>query len=271
MDGGERGSARSPRSRVERAIAAGPTDGGRPDDASVLCALAEAEITRSGEVPFGSNDVFLLELDAPDPAVPDQRMRAVYKPASGERPLWDFPSHTLCLREVATYWVDAALEVGCVPPAVLRSGPLGPGSVQLFVHSAERRPTAAEADELEQQIREVAAFDVIVNNADRKRSHLLVTRDMTLRAIDNALTFLPYPRQRTALIALGGRAIPDSFTSRLRAFSADAGSVAAMRGRLARVLTNTEVDAFVQRVNELAKKPLYPVLDEWDGRPFEWW
>lgn len=271
MNAAEGGAPRSKTSRFERALAAGPTEGGREADAQVLCALAEAGIKRTGEVPYGSNAVFILELDAPDPVLPDQRMRAVYKPARGERPLWDFPSQTLYLREVAAYWVDAALELGHLPPVVLRAGPLGPGSVQLFVHSAEQRPNAEQTARLEQQIREVAAFDVIVNNADRKRSHLMIKRDFSLCAIDNALTFLPYPRQRTALLALGGDKIPESFATRLRSFANDPASVAAVRGRLARVISQREVDAFMERVNDLAANPTYPLLDDWDGRPFEWW
>lgn len=271
MNAAEGGAPRSKTSRFERALAAGPTDGGREADTRILCALAEAGIKRTGEVPYGSNAVFILELDAPDPVLPDQRMRAVYKPARGERPLWDFPSQTLYLREVAAYWVDAALELGHLPPVALRDGPLGPGSVQLFVHSAERRPNAEQAARLEQQIREVAAFDVMVNNADRKRSHLMIKRDFNLCAIDNALTFLPYPRQRTALISLGGAKIPDSFNTRLSAFTGDPARVAAIRGRLERVISQSEVDAFIERANDLAANPVYPVLDDWDGRPFEWW
>jgi hypothetical protein len=99
----------------------------------------------------------------------------------------------------------------------------------------------------------------------------MIRRDFNLCAIDNALTFLPYPRQRTALIALGGATIPDSLSTRLRAFADDPARLATTRGRLARMLTQREVDAFMERVNGLAANPVYPVLDEWDGRPFEWW
>src|ERR1700716_3719005 len=55
---------------------------------------------------------------------------AVYKPVSGERPLWDFPDGTLAGREVATYLVAEATGLHVVPPAILREGPFGPGMVQ---------------------------------------------------------------------------------------------------------------------------------------------
>lgn len=259
------------RARFEAALAAGATDGGRDDDLEVMRALAESPITQAGDVMYGSNAVFLLEFDAPDPQKDGERLRAVYKPVRGERPLWDFPRNTLFLREVATYLVDAALGLGRVPPTVLRSGPLGPGSVQLFVHhaSVERDETSTEA--LELQLREVAALDALVNNADRKRAHLLVTAGPNVRAIDNALTFLPYPRQRTALIALGGTALPDDTAERVRLLADDAERTAALVERLGRLLAAPEVEAFSARLRELADDPVYPELDDWDGRPFEWW
>jgi hypothetical protein len=65
--------------------------------------------------------------------------------------------------------------------------------------------------------------------------------------------------------------IPESFSAHLRAFADDPERLAATRGRLARVLAQREVDAFIERVNSLAANPVYPVLDEWEGRPFEWW
>lgn len=263
--------ARRYRASFDAAIAAGPTDGARDDDQDVLRALAEAPITQAGDVMYGSNAVFLLEFDAPDPQREGESLRAVYKPVRGERPLWDFPRNTLFLREVATYLVDAALDLGRVPPTLLRNGPLGPGSVQLFVHRAGMERDDITTAALEQQLREVAALDALVNNADRKRAHLLVTGGPHVRAIDNALTFLPYPRQRTALIALGGTPLPDDTAERVRALADDGERAGALASRLRRLLSTEEVAAFSARLRELADDPVYPELDDWDGRPFEWW
>lgn len=261
----------SPQARFDAALAAGATDGGRPEDLESLRALGEAEVTRAAEVMYGSNAVFLLELDAPDPEAEGENLRAVYKPVRGERPLWDFPRQTLHLREVATYLVDAALGFGHVPPTTLRNGPLGPGSVQQFVHPAGRDTGSTDVASLEHQLREVAALDALVNNADRKRAHLLVTPGPWVRAIDNALTFLPYPRQRTALIALGGTDVPEDTAERLGMLARNARRRSALRRRLSRLLSSDEVAAFMHRLRELADDPVYPELDDWDGRPFEWW
>ena len=67
-------------------------------------------------------------------------MRAIYKPVTGERPLWDFPEGTLAGREVASALVAEATGYAVVPPTVLRDGPLGVGSVQLWIGD----PFAAE-------------------------------------------------------------------------------------------------------------------------------
>ncbi len=259
------------RRRFEAALAAGPAEGAASGEEQVVTALSQAAVQRIGEIPYGSNAVFLLELDAEDPQAAGEPLRAIYKPMRGERTLWDFPQNTLFLREVAAYLVDAALEIGHVPPTALRDGPFGPGSAQLFVHTSEERTSPERAQKLEPQLRDIAALDVVINNADRKRSHLMVAQDGRIRAIDNALTFLPYPRQRTALLSLGGEALPSRTAARVQSLAHDGERLGSLRALLDRLLSDVEVEAFLQRVAELSDDPTYPVLDSWDGRPFEWW
>jgi hypothetical protein len=260
----------APERRFTTAVARRPEDGGAPADAETLRLLATAPIRGLGRIVYASNAVFLLEFEADDPAGDGRPLRGVYKPARGERPLWDFPRGTLHLREVATYRVDAALGLGLIPPTVLRDGPAGPGSVQLFVDAAERRPHDAEREVLEQRLPVLAALDALVNNADRKSAHLLVSREMRLWGIDNGLSFLPYPRQRTVLLQLGGTPLPDHAADAVCRLQSDAKRRGRVRRQLLRLLDPEEVDAFLGRLDELAATPVYPVLDNWDGRPFEW-
>jgi uncharacterized repeat protein (TIGR03843 family) len=174
------------------------------------------------------------------------------------------------MRETAAYVVSAALDDGLVPPTTLRDGPHGPGSVQLFIHAAERSdPSAAGA--LEEQVRGLAALDALINNADRKRAHLLLGDDGRLRGIDNALSFLPYPRQRTVLIQLGGERLPDTVAARVQSLAGDGERRGRLDRELGRLLDADEVTAFNERLDALAASPVYPLLDPWDGRPFEWW
>ncbi|HSP64853.1 MAG TPA: hypothetical protein VLO10_01560, partial [Candidatus Deferrimicrobium sp.] len=256
--------------RFRAAVALDAADWGAGRDADVLRRLRSERITGIGRVVYSSNAVFLLEMEGPDPDHPEEPLRAIYKPARGERPLWDFPTQTLQMREAAAYVVSAALDDGVVPPTTLRDGPHGPGSVQLFVHSPAgdtRPPTGA----LEDQLHSLAALDVLINNADRKRAHLLVGDDGRIRGIDNALSFLAYPRQRTVLIELGGQPLPDMVAGRVRELACDGERRGRMRIELGRLLDRNEVDAFEARLDLLATTPVYPTLDPWDGRPFEWW
>ena len=256
--------------RFAVAAAQDAAEGGADEDADVLRRLRAEPISAIGRVVYSSNAVFLLELDGPDPTHPGQPLRAIYKPARGERPLWDFPRQTLHLREAAAYLVSAALGDHLVPPTTLRDGPHGPGSVQLFIHAA----TDAQLDALttlEDQIRDLAALDVLLNNADRKRAHLLLGDDGQLRGIDNALSFLPYPRQRTVLIEIGGEALPQGTATRVTALAGDPVRRELLTFRLSRLLAPEEVLAFNERLDGLAQQPVYPELDPWEGRPFEWW
>jgi hypothetical protein len=256
--------------RFAAAVADDAAVGGSPEDAEVLRRLRSDPVAAIGRVVYSSNAVFLLQLDGPDPTHPDEPLRAIYKPARGERPLWDFPRQTLHLREVAAYVVSAALGDRMVPATVLRDGPHGPGSVQLFVHGADSTDVA-ETDQFQADLRDLAALDVLINNADRKRAHLLLGDDGRLRGIDNALSFLPYPRQRTVLIELGGEPLPPGAVSRVCSLAADH----QRRGELDRVLRllleADETVAFQDRLDQLASRPVYPTLDPWEGRPFEWW
>ena len=259
-----------PERRFRSSSARRPEEGGAPADAPVLRDLATAPVAGVGRIVYASNAVFLLELEAEDPTTPGQPLRGVYKPARGERPLWDFPRGTLHLREVASYRVDAALGFGLVPPTVLRDGPAGPGSLQLFVDAAERRPLKREREALEERLPLVATLDALINNADRKSAHLLVSREMRLWGIDNGLSFLPYPRQRTVLLRLGGSPLPEEATAAVVALQHDRRRLTKLRRQLLQLLSGEEVEAFVHRLAELAATPVYPVLDPWDGRPFEW-
>jgi hypothetical protein len=266
----EAAAARRVARRFQDAIAADAAAAGAPRDAGVLRRLRSEKITGIGRVVYSSNAVFLIEMEGQDPDHADEPLRGIYKPARGERPLWDFPAHTLHMREAAAYVVSAALDDMVVPPTTLRDGPHGPGSVQLFVHGSggDVRPPSAT---LEEQLRSLAALDVLINNADRKRAHLLLGDDGRVRGIDNALSFLAYPRQRTVLIELGGQPLPEPVARRVRDLAADDARREGLRTELGRLLDRAEVVAFEERLDMLAASPVYPALDPWEGRPFEWW
>lgn len=130
----------------------------------------------------------------------------VYKPASGQQPLWDFDAATLPRREVLTYRIAVAMGLSVVPETDYADGPLGPGSVQEYVAPAQR-DYLTEVQSTDPVLWPVAVLDVLINNADRKVGHLLRV-DGALRAIDHGLTFHPAPKLRTVLWGFAGRSLP---------------------------------------------------------------
>ena len=266
-------AGRPPGPAVSPAAADSETTAGtdRPAKQEIARLLATAPVAGIGRIVYSSNATFLLEFDAEEPGGSGRPLRAVYKPVRGERPLWDFPRGTLHNREVASYRVDAALGFGIVPVTVLRDGPLGPGSVQHFIHALDRDLRDDERERLEERLPVMAALDVLINNADRKSAHILVDETLEVRGIDHGLTFLPYPRQRTVLLDLGGSPLPGAAAAAVRDLDASEKRRSRLRRRLASLLDAKELEAFLGRLHELAEDPVFPVLDAWEGRPFEWW
>src|SRR5579872_114282 len=151
-----------------------------------------------------SNYTFLARLD---PHPPDG-LHAVYKPARGESPLWDFPSGTLYRREVAAYELSKVLGWPAIPPTVVRpDAPHGTGAMQLFVEADGRHFLDEQADRKEVWVR-VALFDVITNNADRKSGHCLFDAQDRVWVIDHGLTFHVDHKLRTVIWDYAGLPMP---------------------------------------------------------------
>jgi hypothetical protein len=167
--------------------------------------LAELpDLTVLGLLHGASNYTFLARLEPHPPA----GLLAVYKPARGESPLWDFKAGTLYQREVAAYELSKVLGWPRIPPTVVRrQGPHGVGAVQLFI-DADRRHFLEEQSARKETWAQVALFDVIVNNADRKSGHFLFDANDEVWVIDHGLTFHVDSKLRTVIWAFSGEPMP---------------------------------------------------------------
>jgi hypothetical protein len=216
----------------------------------VLGFLENAELEVLGLLPYASNATLLVRAQTPD-----GEALAVYKPRRGERPLWDFPTGTLCLREYGAWLVSKELGWGIVPPTVLREGPAGFGAVQLFIEADEecdiRQVVATHPDEL----MKIALFDAVVNNTDRKAGHLIVDVENKLWGVDHGICFSDEPKLRTVIWAFEGDRIPDGLLHDLRSF-ADRGYGADQLGEL---LNGDELDALRSRTDGLIAIGRFPV------------
>jgi len=228
----------------------------------VLRLLREGELELLGLLPRSSNHTFLARLlGGRDPVL------AVYKPRAGETPLWDFPEGTLCRREVAAHLVSEALGWPLVPPTVLRDGPHGEGSVQLFVEFDPARHYLTMREERPDDFRRVALFDVVANNADRKSGHCLLSTDGRPFVIDHGVCFHDEPKLRTVIWDFVDEEIPTDLGGDLARVGAEL-ERGPLRDRLEDLLHPAEIRATERRLADLLEGGRFP--EPGPGRPYPW-
>jgi hypothetical protein len=203
---------------------------------------------------WGSNYTFLVEVQHTG-----ETLKAVYKPTRGERPLWDFPAATLARREVAAYLVSEALGWRLVPPTVYRrQGPIGPGSLQLYIDHEPEYHYFNFREEDRQRLRIVALFDSLVNNADRKGSHILVDQQNRLWLIDHGICFHVEDKLRTVIWDFAGERLSEPFCNELRAFRQKLGPPSDLASALKPYLSPEEIQALGGRANRLVVSGQFP-------------
>lgn len=222
--------------------------------AELMDLLAQGSMADYHMAPTGSNYTFYATVSD---SVQGQR-RVVYKPQSGEAPLWDFPTGTLYLREYAAYLLNEALGWGFVPPTVIREGVHGIGSVQLFVELDPAANYFTLRDAHREQMLQLCAFDVIANNADRKASHCLLGRDECIWAIDHGITFHDQPKLRTVIWDFAGDRVPEPVLKDLSHLMERFPEPGGLGEQLAPLLTAYEMDAFCRRVEALLQSGRFP-------------
>lgn len=244
----------------------------------------EGELTLHGRVMPASNATFIGEIEG---------LRVVYKPVAGERPLWDFPHGTLAARERAAYLVSAVLEWNVVPLTILRDGPHGVGMVQEWqepdptqeavdivgagqvqpgylpvfdgLDAHDREVTLVHEDTTE--LRRMAVFDVLVNNADRKGGHVLAMGGGHRYGVDHGLTFHEEHKLRTVLWGWAGEPLAEAEVAGVRRVVD--GLVAQLGDDLADLITERELDAMTRRCQRLLRDGVFPTPG--DGWPVIPW
>ena len=235
------------------------------DKDSTLEALQKGDLTLQGQFLQGSNYTFLAQVDCEDHKYP-----VVYKPTRGEQPLWDFPTGTLAKREVVAFKISEALGWDLVPPTIYRRvGPLGAGSVQLYIeHDATYHYFNFEADD-KQRLRPVILFDCLVNNADRKASHVLIDSTNHIWLIDHGLCFHTEDKLRTVIWDYAGDRIPETLREDVRHFLGKLRPGGELPLDLAHLLRDEEILAMRNRATRLIDTGCFP-LPPTDRRVYPW-
>jgi hypothetical protein len=220
-----------------------------------LCAFIRCPIVQCGLIPWGSNYTFLVTIDVGQSAP----LLGVYKPRRGEAPLWDFPDGTLYKREYASFLLSEALGWRIVPPTVIRDGPKGIGTVQLYMH---HRPEEADYFALRErhtaEMKTIAVFDLIAHNTDRKAGHCLRDVDGRIWGIDHGLTFNLHSGLRTVIWDFGGERISKQMVQDIKRVCCELESRQGLERDLQELLTAAEIAALIERMRTLLARPILP-------------
>ena len=257
-----------------------------PPHPALTAELGRADVQIIGRLLQASNATFLAEFETNG-----RTIECVYKPLDGERPLWDFPHRTLGLREVAAYQVSRIGGFDCVPVTVLAEGPFGPGSLQVWVEvdeaatnklvdlvpsssvpkqgwfaaveglDAEDHPVSViHADVAD--LRLLAVFDVLINNADRKGGHILGSAGRVF-GVDHGVSFHTDHKLRTLLWGWAGSEL------NLRELTAVRKARDEAPDQLSELLTNHEIAALVRRADLLLSRRRLPrPRGQWPSIPW---
>ncbi len=226
--------------------------------------LTSGDVEVLGRLPYSSNYTFLARIRHDS-----NEVHAVYKPQRGERPLWDFPPGSLAARERASYVVSEAAAWDLVPATVLRDdAPLGPGSLQLFIdHDPEVHYFTLMNDRLD-DLAVVAAFDAVINNADRKSGHVLSDSAGRLWAVDHGLTFHVDDKLRTVIWAFADEPLTPPVRAALENLGAALSDDGPLVVELAGLLSAEEAAATLARVETLLVEDCFPAPGT--DRPLPW-
>lgn len=221
-----------------------------------------------GQMVNASNSTLVVESD---------ELRFIYKPRSGERPLWDFPDHTLHLRERAAYLTSELLGWNVVPETTIADGPYGVGSFQKWIDAEpatvdiftpgnvpedwltimsgldEYGHQVTLAHENSARLQQIAVFDTLINNADRKAGHLLTDESGNTFGIDHGVTFNSEDKLRTVLWGWIAEPIPEHLIADLETFESKISG-----SELEELLDHSEIAALVERLNTLLTTKVLP-------------
>jgi hypothetical protein len=195
----------------------------------------------------------------------DEELRVIYKPVAGERPLWDFPDGNLAQREYASFLISEIGGWHLVPLTILRDGPFGIGMVQQWIDIDESVDLALFYREDYASLREMALFDAVVNNTDRKIGHLLPTADGKLYGCDHGVTFHSEDKLRTVLWQWSSQPLKVEEIRRLEDLKSALESDKVVKG----LISEDEFNALNFRIDRLLSQRVFPEpSDEWPAVPW---
>jgi hypothetical protein len=228
--------------------------------------LTSGEIITIGRLVDASNATLLCELLLPNSGSENERIKVVYKPIAGERPLWDFPDGNLASREVAAFQLSQFAGFDLVPVTVLREGPFGNGAVQEWIEVDPEIDVISIAQSDDPRIRSMALFDYIINNTDRKFGHILIDSFNSLYGCDHGVSFHQDLKLRTVLWQFAGETLNDSERQQINKMLSYFSRVSEF---LSPLISEPEITALRKRLESLRDLDCFPYPNpEWPAIPW---
>ena len=222
--------------------------------------LVNGEIEVQGRLVDASNATLIISI-----TYENESSQAIYKPISGERPLWDFESGNLASRERAAYLISELGHFNLVPLTILREGPFGLGAVQRWIDVNEEIELAEYFRTDATELRSTALFDAVINNTDRKIGHLLPDLNGKLYVCDHGVTFHHEDKLRTVLWQWAGKALTLEEITRLTELRARILG----NEEIAVLINKEEMAALLQRIDRLISQGSFPLPSpEWPAVPW---
>jgi uncharacterized repeat protein (TIGR03843 family) len=190
----------------------------------------------------------------------------VYKPIAGERALWDFADGNLASREVAAFLISEIGNFNCVPLTVMRDGPFGIGAVQQWIELDPDLDLIAIGQESSPAIRNLALFDVVINNTDRKFGHILPISDSQILGCDHGLTFHQEFKLRTVIWHYAGEELDNNEIQKLKALKSRLEGES--RASLEELITADEIKALLERIDTLISEGFPYPSEQWPAVPW---
>ena len=211
-------------------------------------------------MPWSSNNTFLVWIST---GIDNTCISAIYKPKSGEKPLFDFPNQDLYKREYTAYLLSKELGWPNIPTTIIREGPHGIGSVQLYI-DADPRITYFDLradDSLKNEFKKMSIFDVIANNADRKAGHCIQSKNNIIWSIDHGITFHNSFKLRTVMLEYFNQDIESDLLQSLKKLSYKSNPSGDFIKKLQEQISKQEINAMVERLDFLIEHKKLPFLD----------
>ena len=219
-------------------------------------------------------------------------IHAIIKPNALIRPLWDFPNTDLNNREIATFKLSESLKLNFVPTCVLREiKEIGTCLVQEWIEEvsndlviirdnleipSDYRKVVNGYDELNKlvvlahqdsdDLRKIALFDFIINNADRKGGHILKDKNQKIWVIDHGVSWHKENKLRTILWGWVGEELnPNDLT--LLNIAQDV--LNKWLSHEQTLISNDEIKAALTRIEVVLKEGKFPEPSkEWPAIPW---